>query len=161
MSILNSNCIIFIKFPYKKKSVSDIFVRIPTNSINNLMTNLCNFINKDHDISFKNFSSVSKIPYITKAKDTHNFLPWHHNIQRPIILNILSYKLSSSLPKSYSEKRSNFNNHILKNCWLCLIFFLFLCQHQQLFLCWVLGVYSFLLHHLFYHTLFLNIFYCL
>ncbi len=83
------------------------------------MANSCNLVNKNHYIGLKNFSRISEITYITETKQCHDFLTWNHNVNDSRILNNFADNLCSCLAKTYSEKRTNFYNSILKYFRLC------------------------------------------
>lgn len=80
MPILHSYSVVLVKFPDQKKGITDIFIRIPTYSVDNFMANTSDLINEDHNLGFKYLGCVREISYITEPKNAHDLSTWHHNI---------------------------------------------------------------------------------
>lgn len=77
---LDCYCVIFLKLPYQQKRISDIFIGISSNSVDDLVANLGYFVHEDHNLGLKNLCSICEISYVTKSKDAHHFLTRHHHV---------------------------------------------------------------------------------
>lgn len=99
------------------------------------MTDLGNLVHEHHYFCLKDLCSIGKVSDITESKNTDNFFARHHDIKRPIILDIFGDELCASLTKTDCKKSSNFYDKILKNYRLSEFFLFILFQKfKQIFL---------------------------
>lgn len=78
------------------------------------MTDLSDFVDKDHDLGLKNFSSVSEVSDIAEPVDTDDFFTRNDDIYKLWVLDNFGDNLSTGLSESDSEKASNLDNEIFK-----------------------------------------------
>ena len=79
----------FIKFPYKQKSISNVFVRRAAILVNLRMDHLRDLIHKSHDSNFQHFRGVSEVSNITEPENCESLGSWDHRVDISSLVHIV------------------------------------------------------------------------
>lgn len=99
-------------FPNKKEGFSNILVGRASITVDRLMNERSDFVDKDENLLLKNLSYFGKVSDVAKSKDCTFFFTLNHGVHVSLLNDVGSYNLCSSASEDCWQQSSNLDNGV-------------------------------------------------